>query len=199
MRILILSPHPFIAEMCMGGTISRLTDNHDVKVLFFSDCDIYQVRPEIKKSMESLGVKKWYLMSYRHRTMDDYRHEIRNVLWENKQQGYDRVFCPHPKAAHQDHRLIAELAADVWGVSATEIIYYLYPNQKTDVKPSVYSELTDEQLTDKLTSLKSYKSQVKGKNRWFDEQAIRSTAIYYGLENGTVFAEVFEPFRLNFI
>ena len=197
MRILILSPHPFIAEMCMGGTISRLTENNDVKVLFFSECDIYMVRNEIKKSMETLGVNYWYLLSYKHRTMDDYRHEIRNVLWEDKQKGYDRVYCPHPNAAHQDHRLISELTRDVWGSSATEIIYYLYPNQKCNVKPSVYSELTDEHLTDKLASLKSYRSQQKAGNKWITEQAIRSTAIYYGLENGGVFAEVFEPFKLN--
>ena len=196
MKILILSSHVDDAEICMGGTIAKLAKDNEVKVVFFSDCDIYHVRGEVSRSMKALGVDKWYLLSYPRRTMDDRRHEIRNLMFEDNVKGYDRVYCPHPNDHHQDHKLIAELARNVFG-NDCDLIYYIWAKNNNDYRPTLFEELSEEQLNDKLAALNCYKSQKKARAKYFNDEAFSAMATFYGMMAGCRYAEPFEPYRIK--
>jgi len=189
MKVLILSPHPDDVEIFMGGTIQKLiAQGHYLKVLFFSDCNIVGVREEIAGSMKVLGVKHWYLLNYPRRTMDNYRHEIRQLLFDEKD--IDRVYCPHPDDKHQDHSLIAIEAVRALG-NKTEIYYYLNAKNLSNIQPIIYSEITPDQLTVKWNALRCYKSQVKLRPKYFNQEFINAQSVLYGVMSGMKYAEAF--------
>ena len=193
MRTLILSPHPDDCELTMGGTIQNLiSQGKELKVLFFSDCNIVNVRDEIKCSMETLGVKRWYLLNYPRRTMDNFRHEIRHMLYEEKD--IERVYCPSLSDVHQDHALIATEAVRAFNARA-DIIHYIQP-KNVSKPPTMFSELSEEQLSLKIKALKCYKSQIRLRPKYFNEEAVRAVASFYGLVCGVRYAEAFEPYKI---
>ena len=194
MRTLILSPHPDDIELTMGGTIHKLVEQGvELKVLFFSDCNVVNIRDEIKASMRALGVKRWYLLNFPRRTMDNHRHEIRQLLCDEKD--ISRVYCPSQSDVHQDHRTISDAAVSAFNGKVDIIHYITHKNTKTN--PTLFNELTDADLDIKVKAIKCYKSQMKLRPHYFSEEAVRASAIHYGIMAGVRYAEAFEPYKIK--
>jgi LmbE family N-acetylglucosaminyl deacetylase len=101
----------------------------------------------------------------------------------------DIVLAPSLVDAHQDHRLLAELATTVWRDHL--VLRYEIPKWDGDLsRPSLYVRLTGEQMQQKVERLhKAYPSQAG--REWFDDDVFRGLARLRGVECRARYAEAF--------
>jgi LmbE family N-acetylglucosaminyl deacetylase len=101
----------------------------------------------------------------------------------------DLVLAPSRTDAHQDHRLIAELAPTVWRDHL--VLHYEIPKWDGDFsRPWLYVDLTEAQLREKVARLyKAYPSQAP--HDWFDEEVFAGLARLRGMECRAQYAEAF--------
>jgi LmbE family N-acetylglucosaminyl deacetylase len=101
----------------------------------------------------------------------------------------DLVLCPAPDDAHQDHRLIAELAPTVFRRQL--VLHYEIPKWDGDLsRRSVYLPLSEEIATRKAELLhKSYPSQRD--RDWWDDEVFLGLARLRGMECKSRYAEAF--------
>jgi LmbE family N-acetylglucosaminyl deacetylase len=101
----------------------------------------------------------------------------------------DLVLCPSPHDAHQDHRLIAELAPTVFRDGL--IVGYEIPKWDGDLgRPNVYVPVTDEVARRKVELLNaSFPSQKD--HDWWDPEVFLGLARLRGMECRARYAEAF--------
>ena len=101
----------------------------------------------------------------------------------------DLVLVPSRDDAHQDHRLLAELA---WQLCRGSTIWeYEIPKWDGDLgRPNTYVPITPEILQAKVHLLHRHYSSQHDKP-WYDEQVFRGLARLRGMECGSEFAEAF--------
>ena len=106
-----------------------------------------------------------------------------------KDDSFDLVLVPSHGDAHQDHRLVAELAPTVWRDHL--VLGYELPKYDGDLgRPSVYVPLSEDLARDKVRRLgKAYPSQV-GRD-WWDEETFLGLARLRGMECRSRYAEAF--------
>lgn len=190
MKILVLSPHVDDAELCMGGFIAQ--NAPDCTVVFYSGCDIPGVESETRASMKVLGVRHWYIKDHKRRYMNTEKQLILQDLCDLK--GFDKVFAPHPEDCHQDHKTIADAAIRAFGRKA-DLYFYLWPPNMLSVPSRLFVELTEEELNLKVKSVMSYKSQVKLRPQVFNDEFVRSHAVFQGSLKNWKYAEAFDVYR----
>jgi LmbE family N-acetylglucosaminyl deacetylase len=101
----------------------------------------------------------------------------------------DLVLAPRRDDAHQDHRLVAELAGTVWRDHL--VLHYEIPKWDGDLgRPSLYVPLSDDLMQEKVALLrKAYPSQ-SGRD-WFDDEVFTGLARLRGMECKSRYAEAF--------
>lgn len=101
----------------------------------------------------------------------------------------DLVLAPSRADAHQDHRILAELATTVWRDHL--VLNYEIPKWDGDIgRPWLYVALTEEQLREKVARLsKAFPSQVD--RDWFDDEVFSGLARLRGMECRARYAEAF--------
>ena len=101
----------------------------------------------------------------------------------------DLVLCPFVGDAHQDHRLLGELAPTVFRAALT--MQYEIPKWDGDLgRPSLYLPLTDEVARRKVELLhESFPSQ-KARD-WWDDEVFLGLARLRGMECRARYAEAF--------
>ena len=104
--------------------------------------------------------------------------------------GADLVVCPAPNDAHQDHRLLAELAPTVFRDQL--VLHYEIPKWDGDLaRRNVYVPLADEVARRKVELLhESFPSQ-KGRD-WWDDEVFLGLARLRGMECRSRYAEAFD-------
>jgi LmbE family N-acetylglucosaminyl deacetylase len=105
------------------------------------------------------------------------------------EQAFDLVLVPSSADAHQDHRLLAELAPTVWRDHL--VLGYELPKYDGDLgRPSLYFPLADDMAREKVRRLaKAYPSQLD--RDWWDEETFLSLARLRGIECRSRYAEAF--------
>ena len=105
------------------------------------------------------------------------------------EQAFDLVLVPSSTDAHQDHRLLAEIAPTVWRDHL--ILGYELPKYDGDLgRPSLYFPLSEDLAREKVRRLaKAYASQVD--RDWWDEETFLGLARLRGMECRSRYAEAF--------
>jgi len=156
------------------GSASRLDEARRAAELFLPECEVTVTSAELPDGR-----------------LPSYWNETKELLEATARGGRraDLVLAPSRTDAHQDHRLIAELAPTVWRDHL--VLHYEIPKWDGDVsRPWLYVELTEEQLRDKIALLhKAYPSQVP--HDWFDEEVFAGFARLRGMECRARYAEAF--------
>jgi len=94
------------------------------------------------------------------------------------------VFAPRPDDAHQDHRLIAELAPTVWRDAL--ILHYEIPKWDGDLgAPNFFVRLEEGHARAKVAILLECFATQSGK-RWFDEETFVGLMRLRGMECSAV-------------
>ncbi|WP_265442454.1 PIG-L deacetylase family protein [Flexivirga meconopsidis] len=107
----------------------------------------------------------------------------------------DLVFAPQPGDAHQDHRLLGEIAPTIFRDHL--ILGYEVLKWESDLpRVTTYQPLTDTDLATKLAVLRDcYPSQSA--HDWFDDEAFRGLARIRGVQCHAPYAEGFVTDKLN--
>jgi LmbE family N-acetylglucosaminyl deacetylase len=156
------------------GTTVRLDEARRAAELFLPECEVTVTSAELPDGR-----------------LPAYWNQTKELLEATARTGRkpDLVLAPSKHDAHQDHRLIAELAPTVWRNNL--VLHYEIPKWDGDLsRPWLYVELTEEQLRDKIALLhKAYPSQVQ--HDWFDEDVFAGLARLRGMECRAPYAEAF--------
>lgn len=101
----------------------------------------------------------------------------------------DLVLAPSPQDAHQDHRLVAELASTVWRDAL--VLRYEIPKWDGDMgRPNTYVAISDEDADRKVDLLfEHYRSQA-GRD-WWDREMFLGLMRLRGMECRHRYAEAF--------
>lgn len=114
---------------------------------------------------------------------------VKELLEDTARRPADLVLAPRTDDAHQDHRVVAELATTVWRDHL--VLRYEIPKWDGDLgRPWLYVPLTEEQMREKAERLrKAYPSQA-GRD-WFDDDVFCGLARLRGMECRAPYAEAF--------
>jgi LmbE family N-acetylglucosaminyl deacetylase len=205
-RILAIAAHAD-DEISCAGTISklqRLGAEIYVVVFTFSEesvpkdfpRDIVQV--EFNRSMIVLNVPennifRYYDFKVRH--FPSKRQEILEILVGLKKLlDPDLVLMPSLFDIHQDHNTIAREGLRAFNKSASIFSYEMCHNT-VNFNPTIFIELSHEDLNNKILAAECYKSQAF--RDYSDMKYIDSIVTMRGIQVGNRYAEAFETVRLR--
>jgi LmbE family N-acetylglucosaminyl deacetylase len=199
-HLVALGAHPDDIEIGCGGTLLKLAESVPELTAEFviatgSSLRLEEARraaelflPECEVTVTSAELPDGRLPSYWNETKELLEATARGSKTGSGRRP-DLVLAPSRTDAHQDHRLIAELAPTVWRDHL--VLHYEIPKWDGDIsRPWLYVELTEEQLREKVARLhKAYPSQVP--HDWFDEEVFAGLARLRGMECRAKYAEAF--------
>jgi len=209
MNILIISAHTDDAEVCMGGTINRLTKaGYEVHHAILSSAHEQAIErgfdPKllIEESMEAnmcLGIKSdnYHLFDLGYPT--DYFHtmrqEISNSLFRLKLMVKpDVVFVPSSFDTHSDHQVIHQETRRIF--KDIGIIGYEFPYNNLSFDYDLLVGLTEGDMEKKMDAIKRFVSQ---RDRVYcNEEYIMSLAKVNAvrMKSAYPYAEAFEVVRI---
>jgi LmbE family N-acetylglucosaminyl deacetylase len=193
-RLLCIGAHPDDIEIGCGGTLLGLAElsvvEHATFVVLTGDAIRHEEArvaaelflPGTDVSLQCSGLPDGRLPAH----WDAVKAELERVATE---QTFDLVLVPSSADAHQDHRLIADLAPTVWRDHL--VLGYELPKYDGDLgRPSVYVPLSEELAREKVRRLtKAYPSQAS--RDWWDEETFLGLARLRGIECRSRYAEAF--------
>jgi LmbE family N-acetylglucosaminyl deacetylase len=204
-KALFLNPHGDDAGVNAGGTIVNLINaGCEVRYVSFSlpkpaeqgRFRDDQIRAEIKKATEMLGIKPQNvtLLDYPIRRFHQTRQEILDELVKARNLiNPDLVFCHSSYDVHQDHKVIHEETLRAFK-SASILGYECHWNQILGQNNRVFVPISEDVFRRKIQALREYRSQ---EGRAFVSDALQSAiAQYHGMQIQQKYSEVFECIRL---
>lgn len=188
-----LSAHPDDLEIGAGGTVLRLLDDHPRARLLAIVLTADDARAaEAAAAVDRLAGRRGTLVV--HRLRDGFLPaqwgEAKDLLREAT-AGLcpDLVLAPARDDAHQDHRVVSELARQLF--RDTLVLEYEVPKWDGDLgRPDTYVALTDEVVERKLSLLADCFPSQRSRP-WFDDQVFRGLLRVRGVECGARYAEAF--------
>ena len=215
-KVLIIAPHPDDETLALGGSIKRMIKaNIEVSILVVSAHmpPLYSVKEhkitvsEAKKVFKYLGVKKFKFLNIPATKVNEISISNLNqsIYQYLKTINPDTVFIPFPDR-HIDHRVVFDssiVASRPVGKKFPKNIFLYETLSEThwnvaDVEPNFNPNFfikIDNEIKNKLTALKFYKSQIK-KNSPRSIDAIEALARFRGSQNGCRYAEAFKVVRI---
>jgi len=195
MNIIVFSPHPDDAEVLMGGTIARYTQQgHDVLIVLVTIPDQKAKRSEeSKRAAEVLGARLSILdldvrrLAFSRRTVVKFDGVLRDFP-------PDVVYTCWIHDSHQDHVTVAQ--ATIAAARRNQCSLYMYeqalPSGITPYvfRPQVFVDISDT-IETKIKSVLAHDSQVRiFSEQWI--QGIRAKATHTGFQINVKCAEAFE-------
>jgi N-acetylglucosamine malate deacetylase 1 len=203
-RIFILAPHTDDGELGCGAFISKyIAKGSQVVYIAFSTCaeslpkdlPLDTLVTECRAATNALGIPEGntLLLDYPVRKLQANRQEILEELVKLKNRYQPTaVFLPAQNDVHQDHQVI--YAEGIRAFKNATILGYELPWNNWKFQPNYFEQITEKDLSAKITALKHYKSQQK--RSYMQEDFIRSLAVVRGIQSGTSLAEAFEVYRM---
>ena len=216
-NVVIIAPHPDDETLALGGTIKKfIKQNIKVSILIVSGHmpPIYSLENYKKTQKEAIkvfkyfGVKDFEFLDFPATKINeiptaDLNGRIFNFIKSRKP---DTVFVPFPDR-HIDHRLIFD--ATIVAVRPTNkkfpksvLLYetlsethWNVPGVEPTFNPDFFIEI-DNELKNKISALKMYKSQINDNYPSRSLKAIESLAHFRGSQNGCKYAEAFKVVRI---
>jgi LmbE family N-acetylglucosaminyl deacetylase len=192
--VLLLGAHPDDTEIACGGTMLSLaaaTPGLAVRYVLFSGTSERHAEARAAATAFLPGADiEFVLHDMQDGRLPEDWGRVKRLLHEAA-EGFaaDLVISPWSGDAHQDHRLLAELAPTVWrGVLGLQ---YEIPKWDGDIgRPNVYLPLPPELARRKVELLdKHFPSQHQ--RGWWDEEVFLGLARLRGMECGARYAEAF--------
>lgn len=196
LRILCLGAHSDDIEIGCGGTILRLATEYSKCVFHWVVFSAIGVRGEEAQRGAKLftggdTLQGLLLKTYQDGLMPFVGAEVKAVFEELKSISPDLIFTHNRNDAHQDHRLLAELA---WNTFRDHLILeYEIPKYDGDMgRPSVFVPLASEFCEKKVRYIMdTFQSQHS--RRWFQSDTFFSLLRLRGMESNSPsgYAEAF--------
>ena len=208
-RLLFLGCHLDDLEFGCGALISKYAnkDNVSIRLETLSDhnenaeneIQFVRNRDEATTAMNFLGIslKDYHIDNLPGQRFDSNQQIIRERLLKIRENfDPDTVFFPAFHDIHQDHATLSKEAFRIFrGVNCFgyEVIRSSY-----GFLPQVFVEITEQELIKKTDAIMSYKTQQKESAAYyFNEELVRSIAVFRGGQCGLPFAEAYENYILR--
>ncbi|HSU34912.1 MAG TPA: PIG-L deacetylase family protein [Propionibacteriaceae bacterium] len=191
LRVLCLGAHPDDVEIGCGGTLLELAtrSNTTVSTVVLTASPDRRLEAEAAAARFSPGSSATVLDLPDGR-LPEHWGAAKEALEElGRRHTPDLLFVPRIDDAHQDHRLVGQLASTVW--RNTLILHYEIPKWDADlVPPTHYVAVSETNARRKVELLNSsYPSQVH--RDWWDDDVFLGLMRLRGIETRSRYAEGF--------
>ena len=216
-KVVIIAPHPDDETIALGGTIRKfIKKNIKVSILvvsghmppIYSEKNYETTIREAKNVFKYFGVKDYEFLNLPATKINEIPiSEINGKISDFiKKRKPDTVFVPFPDR-HIDHRIVFDsciVAARPTNKIFPKIVllyetlsetHWNVPGVEPSFNPDFFIEINNE-LKDKLSALKMYKSQINDKTPYRSVKAVESLANFRGSQNGCKYAEAFKVVRI---
>lgn len=195
LRVLALGAHSDDIEIGAGGTIlSWIASGAEVSVdwcvLSASDGRADEARSSAREFLQGAARADIHLGSFRDGYFPAERTAVKDWVEGLKRlQTPDVILCHQRDDAHQDHRMVCELA---WNTFRDHLILeYEIPKWDGDLgRPNAYAPIAEAILARKIALLHRHFGTQRSK-AWFDEETFRGLARLRGVECRERYAEAF--------
>ena len=200
LRLALLGAHADDVEIGAGGTVLRLLDERphtEVTYVVFSGSDARAAETRAAAAALLAGATRAdvHVRSHRDGYFPAEAADIKAFAQASLEAVRPHLVLSHRRDdAHQDHRVIADLAWQTFRGAA--IAEYEIPKWDGDLdRPNSYVALDDGVLARKLAILDAHfpSQQAKG---WYDAETFRGLARVRGVEAGVRYAEAFHCAKL---
>jgi LmbE family N-acetylglucosaminyl deacetylase len=185
-RVLCLGAHSDDIEIGCGGAILFLRDRYPAIEFRWVVLNAVGVREGEARRAASLfagsALRQLTLKSFPDGFMPYVGAEVKMAFEELKQSPFpDLILCPWRNDAHQDHRLVSELAGNTFRNHL--ILEYEIPKYDGDMgRPNIYVPLEEAQYRKKVENLfEAFPSQHS--KPWFDESTFLAVMRMRGMES----------------
>jgi LmbE family N-acetylglucosaminyl deacetylase len=191
LKVLCLGAHPDDVEIGCGGTLLELATRGETTV----STVVLTATPERRREAETAGVHFFpngnvTVLGLPDSRLPEHWGATKTAL-ENLSQLHqpDVLFVPRIDDAHQDHRLVGQLASTVWRDAL--ILHYEIPKWDADlVPPTHYIAVSEDNARRKVELLNlSFPSQCH--RDWWDDELFLGLMRLRGIESRTRYAEAF--------
>jgi len=195
LSVLCLGAHPDDIEIGCGGTVLRLLDEHPGSTV---DWIVFSGEGERRREAEAsaadflagAGARRVLVHGFRDGFFPWHGAAIKESFERLKAECEPGLVLTHCRTdAHQDHRLLADLAWNTWRRHL--VLEYEIPKIDGDLgNPSLFVPLSDEQAERKLALLVRHFGSQRSRS-WFSEATFRAQLRLRGVNAGTDWAEGF--------
>lgn len=191
-KVLFIGAHADDELTSAATLVKLLSKGHDVTYVALTYLDNYILLKESQSAMGVLGVTDLMYYKFQVRKFQLVRQDILEVLVKlNAQIKPHIVFCPSSQELHQDHKVVFEECQRAF--KTQEVYGWIMPWNQLHTYANCPSEITVEQLEQKVKAMASYQTQ-KAKD-YFSPDYIRSLAKVCGVQFKCEYAESFEMIR----
>lgn len=194
LKVLAIGAHSDDIEIGAGGTIltwiaSGAKIEIDWCVLSAPEGRADEARASVAEFVKGAARADIYIADFRDGYMPAERSKVKDFVEGLKRTQPDVVLVHQRNDAHQDHRLLSELA---WNTFRDHIILeYEIPKWDGDLgQPNMYVEISEAALARKIELLMRHFGSQRSK-AWFDEETFRALARLRGVECRARYAEAF--------
>ncbi|MGE0830491.1 MAG: PIG-L deacetylase family protein [Hyphomonadaceae bacterium] len=194
LKVLALGAHSDDIEIGAGGTIlTWIASGAKIDIHWCAGSAIGEREKEARASaeafLEGAASSQLHLAAFRDGYFPAERTAVKDWVESLKPIAPDVVLVHQKNDAHQDHRLLAELA---WNTFRDHLILeYEIPKWDGDLgQPNIYVPLSEEVLARKIALLDAHFGTQRSK-AWFDDETFRGLARIRGIECRERYAEAF--------
>ena len=194
LRVVALGAHADDVEIGAGGTLLRLLAERQVEVTLAVFSASAARAAEARRSGAALLARAAcatvHVLDYRDGYFPQHAGEIKDWARATLEPVRPHLVLTHRRDdAHQDHRVLAELAVQTF--RGATVAHYEIPKWDGDLgRPNAYVALSDDLMDRKVAHLDEHFASQHGK-AWYDGDTFRGLARVRGVEAGTRWAEAF--------
>ena len=197
LHVVALAAHPDDLEIGCGGTLLRLSARTGATASFLTMTGTPERVDEARRAASAVwpGATSSFVGLPDGRLPERWG-AVKRALHEHASStaAPDVVLAPRRDDAHQDHRLLGELAPTVWRDAL--VLHYEIPKWDGDLgRPSLYVPLPDDAALRKLEILDECYPSQKGHD-WWDRETFGGLMRLRGVECRSRYAEAFDAAKV---
>ncbi|GAB3392823.1 PIG-L family deacetylase [Humibacter soli] len=198
LNVLAIGAHPDDIEIGCGGTLLLLGERKDVELRSLVLTGTTERETEARQAARGFGIQTAPVFAgLPDARLPEHWAQVKTALHAFRESSPrpDLVLVPRPDDAHQDHRLLGQLAPTVW--RGPLVLHYEIPKWDGDLgRPNVYVPLSPSIASRKVELLNASFPSQHGRD-WWDDEFFLSLLRLRGAETQSRYAEAFTATKLS--
>jgi LmbE family N-acetylglucosaminyl deacetylase len=197
--VVLVGAHPDDIEIGAGGLLLRLADAVPAVQVRYVLCGGVQARHAEARAAAVAFLPSADITFDLHDLPDGrlpgHWNEVKQIIQDAAAAPADLVVAPSRFDAHQDHRLLGELA--MTGFRDQVVVHYEIPKWDGDMgRPNLYVPLTNAQAARKVELLNTHFPSQKAHD-WWDDEVFFGLMRLRGMESRSRYAEAYTASKLT--